>query len=232
DVDGFYTEDRTIVDVARNRDPNIPGAYAITLDAPLTRPNFTEAPRLNTQMGDAIADLSRNAQHSADPLFHFSQQYYTAAFAEAFVEVVKASSSGVGVPFYGAMAPANMTAVGNKWFQAREGSLPPSNFGLAIAGSTRAALSTANQLSLGTTIESFSYVWRQSIDDATSGPRSRFPLTSGLNADVVSGETLVHEMAHQWHVNPNYQDGHCNQTAYTNPSTFPTMYCEMNSAQN
>lgn len=43
---------------------------------------------------------------------------------------------------------------------------------------------------------------------------------------------LVHEMAHQWHVNPNYQDGHCNQTAYTNPSIFPTMYCEMNSAQN
>jgi len=231
DVDGFYTEDRTIVDVARNNNSNIAGAYAITLDAPLARAYFTEGPFLSTPMGDAIADLSRNAQRSADPLFHFSQQYYVPAFADAFVEVIRAGSSGVGVPFHDAMTPQNMAAVGNKWLAARLGTLPPSNFGLATAAATRAGLAPG-QLSLGTTVGSFSYIWRQNIDDATSGPRSRYPLTSGLNADIVSGETLVHEMAHQWQVNPGYGDGHCNQTAYTNPSAFATMYCEMNSAQN
>jgi hypothetical protein len=227
DVDGFYSEDRTIIDVARNHTPNQPGAYAVTLDQPLTRPYFVDALFLTTQLADAIVDLSRNAQNSADPLYHSSDQYLAGAFGEAFVEVIKSSSSGVGLPSYPQMTQSDMTFVGGKWFAARESILTPSNFGLVVAAASRDPVQVANATSLGTTAGKLSYVWRQTIDDLTSAPKSKSPLLSHLDPEKVGSEVLVHEVAHQWAVNPNSSDGHCNKMSYANPAK----YCQMNSPQ-
>ena len=103
---------------------------------------------------------------------------------------------------------------------ARTSSSIPSNTGLAVAAATRAPLASTTALSLGTTGGAFSYVWRQNIDDATSGPRSRFPLTSGHNPDLTSGEVLVHELAHQWNVNAFKTDKECTNNSYDNPAFF------------
>ncbi len=223
DVDGFYSEDRVVVDFSRNRNANQAGAYAVTLDVPLTRPYYTDGIVAGaTPIGDAIVDLTKNT----DPLHHFSDQYLATGYAASFVEIVKASSSGIGLPFYDAMTPDDMFTVGKKWFAARESAAVPSNFGMAVAGSARAPVGTG--LSLGTTATTrYSYVWVDSIDAATSGPKSKYPLTSGLNAFIVSGEVLVHEVAHQWSVNPGYPDGHCDKKSYDG-----LQWCQMDSPQN
>ena len=228
DVDGFYSEDRVIVDVARNNNPNQVGAYAITLDQPLTKTYFTDLKFVDTQLGDAIVNTSRNAQRSSDPRYHSNEQYVSGAFAEAFVEVIKATTSGVGIPFYDAMSSAGNIGVGRKWFAARTSVLIPPNFGLAVAAATRTPLTTANQLSLGTTSGPFSYVWRQNVDDSTSGPKSKFPLMAGLDANIVSGEVLVHELAHQWNVNSTYPDHECNKKSYADS----TQFCQGNGPSN
>ncbi|MEA2571166.1 MAG: hypothetical protein QOI24_3167 [Acidobacteriota bacterium] len=224
DTAGFYSEDRVILNVAKNSNPAHKGKYAITLDKALTQPYYLDIVVLNTQLGDAIVNLSQNA----DPLYHFDPQYVAGAFAEAFVEVITSPTGGVGVPFYAAMNDGSMAAVGNKWFAAKTGPSTPSNFGLAIAASTRASLTTPNALSLGTTGGIFSYVWRQTIDTATAGPKSKYPLTSGLNATTVSGEVLVHELAHQWNVNTGYPGNECDKKSYANAVN----YCHGNGPQN
>ncbi len=227
DVDGFYSEDRTIVDVARKPDPAHNGGYAVTLDAQLAYPYYTDFKVGATQLGDAIADLTRNAQRSSDPLYQFDEQYVAAAFAEAFVEVTKASTSDVRIPLYENLPDLGITYVGGKWFRARDVTIPD-NFGLAIAAATSAPLPNPGEFSLGTTGGPYSYVWRQNIDNATSGPRSKFPLTSGLNATTVSGEVLVHELAHQWNVNSTYLNNECDKNSYADPTKF----CQGNGPHN
>lgn len=223
---GFYDEDHVVRSVRRNQNQNIPAAFEIELENPagVMGSYKTEAPIAGVQLGDAIVNLGRN-----DPFFHMDEQYVSAAFADAFVEVVKIGTNGVGMPFYDAMTNNAMIFAGAKWFSLRETTAAVSNAGLAVAGGTRAPLPQApDALSLGTTTGPYSYVWRQNIDDATSGPRSRYPLTSGHNPQLTSGEVLVHELAHQWNVNPNYVDHECDKNSYT----FPTKYCQMNSPEN
>ena len=153
DVDGYYIEDRTITAIGSNSNPSQPGAYAVTLDAPLTRPYFTDITVSGIKLGDAIVNIN-----AADPMYHFNDQYVVNAFAEAFVEVVKSPTSFVSLPLYSGMTDSAMIFVGAKWFVAREGTTVPSNFGLAVAAATRAPLANANQLSLGTTGGPYSYV--------------------------------------------------------------------------
>jgi hypothetical protein len=230
DVDGFYSEDRTVADIARNRNAAIPARYAITLDRALQRPYFVDATFLTTQLGDAIVNLSRYPGRSPDPAFHASDQYVANAFADAFVEVVKLPANGVGVPLYSSMTENDMRYVATKWWAAKDSASYPSNAGICIAAEDRVPLppdSSGNPvLSLGTTGTSASYIWRLSIDDATQ-PNSRF-LVKRLDPEIVAAETVVHELAHQWAVNATSTGGHCNKTFYNDP----TKYCTMNSGQN
>jgi hypothetical protein len=226
DVDGFYSEDRTIVGVARNSDPSHAGAYAITLDAPLMKAYYRDINVGSLQLGDAIADLS-----AGDPLYHFSEQYLAGAFAEAFVDVVKTNTSGVGVPLYNSMTDLAMTYVGGKWFAARTQVQPPSNSGMVIAAATSAPIApdpvAGQRIPIGTTSgTTYSYVWRQSIDDGTR-PGSKL-LIKRLDPNVVSGEVLVHEIAHQWKVNQNYPDNECTRNSYADGTKF----CQGNGPQN
>src|SRR5258708_5819755 len=216
DVDGFYSEDRVVVAVARNQNQSLTGAYAITLDKPLTLPYFLDGQYLTSQLGDAIVSLN-----SSDPLYHFNDQYLGGAFGEAFVQTVKANTSGVGLPLYASMSPDDMTYAGGKWFAARESGATPSNYGLAVAAAARVPLpGTTTDVSLGTTRGSQSYVWRKTIDDLTSAPRSKSPLLSRLDPNIVSGEVLVHEVAHQWNVNPTYPNSECDKKSYADPSKW------------
>jgi hypothetical protein len=222
---GFYSEDHVIRRVRRNQNPNIPGTFEIELQNGVLGSYKTDNPVAGTPLGDAIVNLS-----NGDPFFHMDEQYVTGAFAEAFVDVVKIGTNGVGIPHYEAMTNNNMIFAAAKWFFLRETILIPPNSGFAVAAATRAPLDPPNQnaLSLGTTLGPYSYVWRQSINEATAGPRHQFPLTSGHNPSLMSGEVLVHELAHQWNVNPNYIVGECTQNSYADS----TRYCQMNSPEN
>jgi len=154
--------------------------------------------------------------------------YIKTAFSHAFTDLVILPPNGVGMPLYDAMTTQGMVFAGGKWFAARKLTTVPANTALAVAASTKLPLA-GNQLSLGTTTSggAYSYVWRASIDEATSGPRHRFPLTAGHNPDLTSGEVLVHEIAHLWNVNPNYPDHECTHNSYDNPALF----CQGNGPQ-
>jgi hypothetical protein len=226
DVDGFYSEDRNIVGVGRNSDPSHSGAYAITLDKPLIKAYFRDINVGSLQLGDAIVDLS-----PVDPLYHFSEQYLGDAYAEAFLEVVKTSTSGIAVPLYNGMTELAMSYVGLKWFAARTLVQPPPNFGMVIAAATSAPIAadpvTGPQIPLGTTSGTkISYVWRQTIDEGTR-PGSKF-LIRRLDPNIVSGEVLVHEVAHQWKVNQNYPDNECTRNSYADATKF----CQGNGPRN
>jgi hypothetical protein len=222
---GFYTEEHVITDVRRNRNNAIPGAFEIELDTPLTKPFVTDIQIGGMQLGDAIANLSRPG---GDPVYHLNEAYVKSAFADAYVDVVTAPTSGVILPLYENMTEQNMVFVSSKWFAARTSPAHPPNNGLAVAGGTRASLAATNALSLGTTAGPYSYVWNENIDTATSGPHSQYPLLSGHNADKTRGEVLVHELAHQWNVNSGYANNECNRNAYSTPTKF----CQGNGPQN
>ncbi len=152
DALGFYTEERVIVRVGRNTNPNIQGEFEIELDAPVTKPFLLDIDVPGARLGDAIANLSRPG---GDPAYRLNEQYVDAALAEAYVEVVRTPTSGVIMPRYDGMTEANMLFVTHKWFAARTGSTHPANTGVAVAGATRAAIQVPKgataPLSLGTT---------------------------------------------------------------------------------
>lgn len=228
DVDGFYFEDRVVVNAGRNRNPAIAAQFEIELDAPVTKWFGTDRPAAGVPLGDALVNMSRNGQHSSDPMYRVNTSYIRNAFWYAYADLVPLASNGVGIPLYANMADTTMIFVGAKWFAGRRSPIVPPNTGLAVAAGTRAALANVGQLSLGTTGGPFSYVWRANIDDATAGPRSRFPLLSGHDPDRTSGEVLVHELAHQWNVNAGYPDHECTQNSYDSAAFF----CQGNGPQN
>lgn len=230
DVDGFYFEDRAVANIQKNNNPAVVAKYAITLDRKLDRPYFTDEKFLTTQLGDAIANLSRFPGRASDPQYHAGNDYVLLTFADAFLDVVTVPSNGVGVPLYTTMTADDRNFVAPKWWAAKDSAVYPSNAGICITAEDRDPLppdASGNPvLSLGTTGGIASYIWRASIDSAT-GPGSKF-LIKRLDPDVVAAETVVHELAHQWQVNASYSGGHCNKTFYDDP----TLYCTMNSGQN
>lgn len=233
DSDGFYFEDFTIADIRRNPIATIPAAFEVELDTGVTRHYRTDLTIGGIQLGDALVNLTRNAQRSADPMFHLNTNYIRNAFYFAYADLVMLPSNGVGVPLYDAMTDTGMIFAGAKWLAAKKSSVVPSNTGLAVAAATRAPLPAPAgggppPLSLGTTGGPYSYVWRENIEEATSGPRNRFPLTSGHDPELTSGEVLVHELAHQWKVNSTYPDNECTHDSYDNPALF----CQSNGPQN
>ena len=221
---GFYSESHRIVSIANNH-TSTPGNYIVTLDGPLTHDYFTDFAAQGLQLGDALANITHFGS-GADPFFRFDDRYVKGAYADAFVDAMRISTSGTGVPFYDALNPTQMSLVAGKWFAAKTTNNIPSNHGIAIAASTRASVAPGT-ISLGTTVGVYSYVWRDTIDTVTSGPVSKYPLTHGHDPVKMSGEVLVHELAHQWSVNPSYPNGECTQNMYANAK-----YCQMNSPNN
>lgn len=233
DSAGFYFEDFEIDDIRRNPNPNIAAAFEIRLNGTVAHPYSTDLTIAGVELGDALVNLSRIAQHSTDPMLRMNRSYVIPAFGLAFVDLVTLPSNGVGVPMYDAMTETGMIFAGAKWLAAKTSSVIPPNTGLAVAAATRDPLPPPAgggpaPLSLGTTAGPYSYVWRLNIDEATGGPRHRFPLTAGHNPDLMSGEVLVHELAHQWKVNSGYVDHECTHNSYDNPSLF----CQGNGPQN
>ena len=230
DTLGFHSEDFVIADVRRNNNPAINGGngFEIELNAGVTQFYRTDATIGGIQLGDALVNLSRLPRGAAGPTYTMDLGTMYPAFYFAYVDLVTLPSNGVGVPFYDAMNDAAMTFVGGKWLAAKRTAMFPSNTGHAMAAATRDPLVAAGQQSLGSTIGAFSYVWWDSIDEATSGPRSRFPLTSGHNAQLMTGEVLVHELAHQWNVNSGDPGEECNRNSYDNAALF----CHGNGPQN
>jgi hypothetical protein len=228
DSQGFYFEDFTIVNVRRNRNPAIAATFEIELDQPVTRHYRREAPIAGVPMGDALVNLAPHRMPG--PTFQMNDQYMRNAFYFAYVDLVTIPGNGVGMPLYDAMNNTAMIFAGAKWFAARRSTTIPSNTGLAVAAGTREPLPAppggTAPLSLGTTAGVYSYVWRQNIDDGTR--RNSGLLVSGLDPNLVSGEVLVHELAHQWNVNSTYPDNECDKMSYDNPA----LYCQNNGPRN
>lgn len=217
DSNGFYAEERVIAKIDKSKDPAKKGAWAITLDAPLAHFYFPEAIG-SVDVSDAIANRAAGGQ-AGGPVYSVDDRYLVSLFAEAFVDVVATEGAGgATVPHYEAMTQQQMVFVGNKWFSARSSPASPPNHGLAVAASTRAPLwappEEPEKVSLGTTLDVFSFVWIQTIRDHTSGPKNKYPNLSGADTVLVGAEVLVHEMAHQWNVNPTGTDGHCTQASH------------------
>lgn len=224
DTDGFYYEDFTVADTRRNPVATIAANFEIELDAGVTHHFRQDIAIAGTQYGDVLVNLSRPAPHQTDPQFHMNLGYIRNAFWFAFVDLMTFSTDYVGMPYFHEMTDQQMIFGGAKWMAAKTSSTVPANTGLAVAAGTRDPLG-GNAFSFGTTTGVYSYVWRDNIDAATSGSAHRFPLTSGNNADITSGEVLVHELAHQWKVNSGYPQNECTRQSYDNPSLF----CQMNS---
>ena len=170
------------------------------------------------QLGDALVNLSRG-QRGGDSAFRLNTAYVRAAFAEAYTDLIMLPSNGVGVPLYENMPATAMIFAAAKWLAARTSTIVPSNTGLAVAAATRVPLPAPGKnapapLALGTTVGPYSYVWRESIDEATSG--------------LTSGEVLVHELAHQWNVNSGYPERECTHDSYDNAALF----CQGNGPEN
>ena len=127
---------------------------------------------------------------------------------------------------YAAVPETGCVFIAEKWCVARTQNGPlKSNHGVVIAGATDSTV----PLSGGTSGGDFSFVWRGTIDSETA-TKQKFSI-SGLDAAKVTGETMVHELAHQWHVNGTYTNHECTLNSYDSTPTLP-YYCQGSSPKN
>ncbi len=232
DSAGFYSEANpvSVTKIAANRTTH-PGKYDVSLSAPLTQNYYLDGVALGTTtpLGDALVNLSRYAdpRKSGSPRFGSDERYVKTAFAEAYLDVLDTPTGGVGVPSYPALSEPAMYWVAEKWWRARTQATYPSNHGVAIAAATNGT----EVNSLGTSNTFWSFVFRGTIDTLTAASKHNGTLVAGLDPVKVSGEVLVHELAHQWNVNPNYPKGECSQDSYDSTSSAH-YFCQMDSPAN
>jgi hypothetical protein len=240
---GYWSELAVIDRVANDRAADNRGGDILTLVGTLQ--NSYGVDRSGFSNG-ALDYLNDGAVRETPPpnQFETNTSYLAGAFAPAFVEYVlldAIANPHVSIPFIDQLTAGQLALFAGKWVENADHTASPTG-GVRfppMALNHQYLIGAASHLNvnvvLGSTFNgnraNFSFIWLDTLERGCSVrnfARNQQLLIFGLNPANVNGETVVHEIAHQWDVNPPEATtgGHCNQTVYPTHPT-PTAGCIM-----
>lgn len=215
----FYSEVHVIQQIHGRRRPTL------VLDSPLLYSYYVEtsaADAANDHLADAVGVIS-GVQNPVDrDLYNVNLDYVQPLFKTAFTDYVFLDCATIQtcdpipyVPHYDSIPYASVYAgLAHKWAFTRVFDKELPNHQHLLIGS--ATPPENNSIILGkTSIDGFNTPPFSWVFDATIQSQA-----GGLSADYFTflGESIAHELAHQWDVNPpiNSTGGHCDRQSWDN----------------
>lgn len=216
----FYSEVHVIQQIHGHRRP------AIVLDSPLNYDYFVETTAVDAAgdvLADAVGAISGPFGPLSNDLYDVDLSYLQPLFNSAFVDVVFLDCVSIQkcddvpyLPHYDSIPNgAVYSALANKWSWTRFAATESPNHQHLLAGAATAMVNQSLQLG-DSAIDQyqgtapFSWVWSSTI-------QAQAPIL-GVGYGTFLGESVVHEIVHQWDVNSptSGTGGHCNAQTWDN----------------
>jgi len=228
---GYWSEPAVIDRVANDHAADNRGGDVLTLVGPLQHSYGVDR---STFAGGALDYLNDGAvmELPAQSQFETNTGYLAGAFQLAFVEYVilnPQKNTHTALPFVEELGGGALPLFAGKWVENADHTPSPTG-GLRfppMLQNHQYLIGGANHINtnvvLGSTFNinraNFSYIFVDTIErgcTVRNFSRTGHLLIFGLTPANVNGETVVHEIAHQYDVNPpeSTTGGHCNNTVY------------------